>query len=121
MELLDFVSQESVILTTFKKDGTPVPTVVWIAQNQDYLIVATNINAGKVKRVRDDSFVILCGTNRNGTEKITKNYKAKGCEVTNEEDKISGINAIRSKYGVTGETLTQGPMGNRSIIKISNR
>ena len=121
MKLLDFASQEFVILTTFKKDKTPVPTVVWIAQNQDYLIVITNNNAGKVKRVRDNSDVILCGTNKNGTEKLTKNYKAKGYEITDEEHKLSGINAMRSKYGVTGETMTQGPMENRSIIKISNR
>ena len=121
MELLDFASQEFVILTTFKKDKTPIPTVVWIARNQDYLVVTTSNNAGKVKRVRNNSDVILCGTNRNGTEKLTKNYNAKGCEITNGEDKLSGVNAIRSKYGVMGETMTQGPMENRSILKINNR
>ena len=48
MNLLDFASKEYVILTTYKRDGTPIPTVVWIAQHENYLVVTTSNNAGKV-------------------------------------------------------------------------
>jgi len=119
MKLLDFALHEFVILTTYKRDKTPVPTVVWIAQNGDHLVVTTNNNAGKVKRIRNDSDVTLCGTNRNGTEKLTKNYEAKGYEVIDEDGKLSGLNAMRSKYGALGKTMTKGPIENRSIIKIT--
>lgn len=70
MKLLDFASQEFVIFTTYKRDKTRVPTVVWIAQNKNYSIVKTINTAGKVKRVRTNSNVALCEINRNGTERI---------------------------------------------------
>ena len=119
MKLLDFASTEYVILTTYKKDGTPVPTVVWIAQHENYLVVTTSNNAGKVKRIRNNNKVAICKTNRTGSKRLTEDYLARGCEVLDEEEKLSGVNAIRSKYGSVGRAMTQGPMENRSILKIA--
>jgi PPOX class probable F420-dependent enzyme len=42
------------LLTTFRKDGTAVPTPVWVARDGDDLILTTAPNAGKVKRIRRD-------------------------------------------------------------------
>ena len=42
------------LLTTFRKDGTAVPTPVWVARDGDELVLTTAPNAGKVKRVRRD-------------------------------------------------------------------
>ena len=119
MNLLDFASKEYVILTTYKRDGTPIPTVVWIAQHENYLVVTTSNNAGKVKRIRNNSEVTLCETNRSGTERLTEEFVAQGSEVLDEKEKLSGVNAIRSKYGAVGKAMTQGPMDNRSILKIT--
>ena len=119
MNLLDFASKEFVILTTYKRDGTPIPTVVWIAQHENYLVVTTSNNAGKVKRIRNNSEVTLCETNRSGTERLTEEFVAQGSEVLDEKAKLSGVNAIRSKYGSVGRAMTQGPRENRSILKIA--
>ena len=40
------------LLTTFKKDGTPVPTPVWVVRHGDELRVWTAPDAGKVKRIQ---------------------------------------------------------------------
>ncbi|MTD13639.1 PPOX class F420-dependent oxidoreductase [Nakamurella sp. YIM 132087] len=51
------------LLTTFRKDGTPVATPVWIVRRGDELLVWTNPEAGKVKRIRRNPAVTLvpCG------------------------------------------------------------
>lgn len=41
-------------LTTFRRDGTPVATPVWVAPLDDALVVITLADAWKVKRLRRD-------------------------------------------------------------------
>lgn len=44
-------------LTTYKKDGTPVATPVWVAAKEDLYYVITGSASGKVKRIRNNSKV----------------------------------------------------------------
>lgn len=46
-----------VLLTTFRKDGTAVPTPVWAARDGECLVVWTADGSGKVKRIRRDGAV----------------------------------------------------------------
>jgi uncharacterized protein len=46
-----------VLLTTFRKDGTPVPTPVWVVRIGDELRVWSNPKAGKIKRIGRDGAV----------------------------------------------------------------
>lgn len=41
-----------VSLTTFRRTGVPVSTAVWVARDGDALVVTTERQSGKVKRVR---------------------------------------------------------------------
>jgi uncharacterized protein len=45
------------LVTTFRKDGTPVPTPVWVVGDGDDLLVWTARDTGKVKRIRRDGAV----------------------------------------------------------------
>ena len=55
---LDLLARtQYVLLTTFRKDGTPVPTPVWVVRRGEELLVWTNPTAGKVKRIRRNSRV----------------------------------------------------------------
>jgi len=61
---LDVLGQaDYVLLTTFKKDGTAVPTPVWVVRHGDELRVWTAPEAGKVKRIRRSGKVQIapCG------------------------------------------------------------
>jgi PPOX class probable F420-dependent enzyme len=45
------------LLTTFRKDGTAVPTPVWAARDGDELVLTSAPDAGKIKRIRRDGTV----------------------------------------------------------------
>ncbi len=53
-------------LTTFRRDGTPVPTPVWVVSEGDQLLVTTMTATGKVKRVRRTPAVRLSPCDRRG-------------------------------------------------------
>ena len=53
-------------LTTFRKDGTPVPTPVWVMRKGATLFVFTGAESGKVKRIRNKSAVELASCDVRG-------------------------------------------------------
>ncbi|NGP08713.1 PPOX class F420-dependent oxidoreductase [Rhodococcus sp. 14C212] len=55
----DLAAAKYVLLTTFRKDGTPVPTAVWAAADADRLLVWTVTDSYKVKRLRRDPRITL--------------------------------------------------------------
>jgi PPOX class probable F420-dependent enzyme len=55
-----------VVLTTYRKDGMPVPTTVWFAHDQGRLYVITHTNSGKMKRLRANGRVTLAPSDRVG-------------------------------------------------------
>ena len=54
MNINDFKDVEYINLITYKKDGSSVTTPVWVAPHDNSLVVTTSLNAGKVKRVRNN-------------------------------------------------------------------
>lgn len=54
------------LLTTFRADGTPVPTAMWFAIKNDQLYMATKGGTGKVKRLRRDGKVTIGPCNGSG-------------------------------------------------------
>ena len=50
--LAPFAGQRYLNLESVKRDGTPVQTPVWFAEDHGILYVYTLANAGKVKRIR---------------------------------------------------------------------
>lgn len=57
MVLSDLKEERYISLTTFKRDGTPVATPVWVAGQNGHLLVHTAAGSWKVKRIRRDSHV----------------------------------------------------------------
>lgn len=55
-----------VSVTTFRRDGTPVPTPVWYALGDGELVFWTGAGSGKVKRIRNDPRVVLALCNARG-------------------------------------------------------
>jgi PPOX class probable F420-dependent enzyme len=47
------------LLVTYRRDGTPVPTPVWAAEADGHLYVRSERDAGKVKRLRRDSRMLV--------------------------------------------------------------
>ena len=59
----DIARSAYVSLTTFRRDGAPVATPVWHVVNGDEMFIVSESDAGKVKRIRRDSHVVVtvCG------------------------------------------------------------
>lgn len=59
-EAIDQISQGRLIsLTTYRRDGRAVPTPVGFVREGDHLLAWTAINTGKVKRIRNNSHVMI--------------------------------------------------------------
>jgi len=49
--------QKYISLTTFRKNGNPIPTPVWFGEGDGLLYVMTRSDSGKYKRLRNNSRV----------------------------------------------------------------
>jgi PPOX class probable F420-dependent enzyme len=56
-------------LTTFREDGTPVATPVWLVRDGDALRVLTGPTSGKVKRLRSNPSVLVAPCDMRGRVK----------------------------------------------------
>jgi uncharacterized protein len=63
MTTKELADEEFVSITTFKRDGTPVSTPVWVAGENGNLLVISEEDTWKVKRIRRDGHVRIapCG------------------------------------------------------------
>jgi PPOX class probable F420-dependent enzyme len=66
-QLAPFVEQKTVLLTTFRRDGTPVGTPLSVAVDGDRAYFRTFEKAGKAKRLRNDERVELTPSTTRGT------------------------------------------------------
>lgn len=64
--LADLAREEFVLLTTFRRDGRPVPTPVWIAEADGRLVISTPDGTGKLKRLRHTPRTTLQACSRSG-------------------------------------------------------
>jgi len=121
MNLLKFADKEYINLITFRKDNTRVPTPVWLSSLEDCLVVTTNLNAGKVKRIRNNGLATIYVTNQSGSEKLSEEIDVKASIIENEEEKQLGIKSIQKKYGALAKVFMRGPDEVRAIIKLEEK
>ncbi len=58
--------QKTVVVTTYKRDGTEVPTAVNVVVDRDHAYFRTWATSGKAKRLRRDSRVLIAPSNGRG-------------------------------------------------------
>jgi hypothetical protein len=58
---------EYLSLTTYRRDGTPVPTPVWVVHEEGRLHVITDADSGKVKRLRHTARVEVAPCDMRGS------------------------------------------------------
>jgi len=88
-----------VSLTTFRRNGAPVPTAVWVARDGDDLVVITPDGSGKVKRVRNSGRVELRPCSRSGAVADGAPTFAGHATVTDETGTAQVRELIRRAYG----------------------
>jgi PPOX class probable F420-dependent enzyme len=121
MQLLDFADVQYINLETFKKDGTKVITPVWVAQQNNSLVVTTGKNAGKVKRIRNNGKAIIYTTNQSGSKKLSEELEVKGSILSDEDLKTEAVTILKKKYGMMAKMMLKGPNENRAIIVLEEK
>jgi len=92
--------EDYLLVTTFRRDGTPVSTPVWVARADDSLLVWTVGASGKVKRIRRDGKVTVAACNVRG---VPKGAAVEGhAEVMGPEGGRIARDLIKKKYGLRG-------------------
>jgi PPOX class probable F420-dependent enzyme len=84
-------------ITTFKRDGTPVSTPVWVAAEDGTLLVHSEARSWKVKRIRRDGHVRVAPCTATGTIR----GDALDADATIDDDTETVSKLLARKYGVT--------------------
>jgi PPOX class probable F420-dependent enzyme len=90
-----------VLLTTFKKDGTPVGTPVWVAPEGGRIVVWTNPKTWKVKRIRrnpDVTLQVCDGRGRPTAEEVLPG----SARILDADGTQRVRDLVASKYGLIG-------------------
>jgi PPOX class probable F420-dependent enzyme len=104
----DVAAAKYVLLTTFRKDGTPVSTPLWAALDGDRLLMWTVTDSWKVKRIRRNPRVTVAACDVRG------NPKGPAVEATAEILDVAGTDrprdAIARRYGLLGWITMKGSL-----------
>ena len=84
-------------LTTFRKNGEPVSTPVWFAQEGENLYVLSAADAGKVKRIRHNAQVEVAPCTLIG--KLIGEPVEAMASILPGDHAVKAINALNRKYG----------------------
>jgi len=119
----DAIGEERYVnLATFRRDGREVRTPVWIAEEGGKLVVYTNGQSGKVKRIRNDGSVRLAPCDARGG--LRGDWVEARAEMREDAAAIQrGIDAIERKYGWQARLLLfgarlSGRYAQRAVIEI---
>jgi hypothetical protein len=104
--LLDLASEKYVRLTSFRRDGTPVGTPVWLVGGDGELLVITGSTTGKVRRLRHTARVLLAACDARGRVEpgaVEHEGVAELVEDPAEAERIG--RDVTRRYGLLGRVL----------------
>lgn len=95
----DLEGRRYVLLTTFRKNGQPVPTPVWfsLGTGHDRVRVFTDIESGKARRIRNDPSVTLAPCDVRG--RPDGDVVRAGARILGEAEGAAVDRELREKYG----------------------
>jgi PPOX class probable F420-dependent enzyme len=99
----DVAKARYILLTTFTKDGRPKPTAIWAAPDGDRLLVITEADSWKVKRIRNTPRVTVAVCDSRG------NPKSEAVDATaailDTSETVEVYQAIGARYGIVGKVF----------------
>ena len=98
MPIENLAESKYLSLTTFRKDGTPVATPVWLVREGDHLFVMTEAGSGKVKRIESNPVVELAPCDMRGSIKGDRFFG--NAAVQDAVGTAATVKKIRKRYGL---------------------
>ena len=96
----DLAKSQYILLTTFTKDGRPKPTPIWTAVDGDRLLVITQGNSWKVKRIRNTPRVTMATCTMRGRP-TSEAVEGTGA-LLDKSETGTVYDAIGKRYGIVG-------------------
>jgi len=93
-----FEGQKYINLETFRKNGTGVVTPVWFAEERGVFYVYSLANAGKIKRIRNNSRVRVMASDIRGNPK--GEWVEARARILEDEDARHALQLLDRKYGL---------------------
>lgn len=106
-----------ILLTTYRKDGTAVPTTVWFANDQGKIYITTSKSTGKIKRVRNNGQVQMTPSDRVGNTLGEPQVQGQAHEVASSE-RTQARAALAQKYGQQFEQIAGPESSERTYIVV---
>jgi len=93
-----FTKASYISLETYRRNGEPVRTPVWVVEDGGVLYVMTDPTSGKIKRIRHDKHVRVAKADMRGN--VNGEWADGEATLVNEKEssRIQGL--FRKKYGV---------------------
>ncbi len=99
----DLAKAQYILLTTFTKDGRPKPTPIWAAVDRDRLVVITEGDSWKVKRIRNTPRVTMATCTMRGR---ATSEAVEGTAVLLDKSETGAVyDAIGKRYGIVGKVF----------------
>ena len=98
-------SAKYVSLTTFRADGTPVATPVWVVRDGDVLRILTDPTSAKVRRLRTDSRIRLSPCDMRGRVAEGALVAEGTATLEDEQGTVRTMAMIEKRYGLMGRIL----------------
>jgi PPOX class probable F420-dependent enzyme len=91
-------------VTTFRRDGTPVATPVWLVRRRDELLVLTQTESGKAKRIRNNAAVLVAPCDARG--RLKGDQVAGTATLQDETTTHLTANLVQHRYGLMGRVFS---------------
>lgn len=118
----ELAGAEYVSLETFRRNGDPVDTTVWVVEDGGVLYVRTSPQSGKAKRIRRNNHVRIARSNMRG--KVSGEWADGEAMVLEGKDSERIVGLFRKKYGLQIKLLgalgrlRRGPRVEQVVIGI---
>jgi PPOX class probable F420-dependent enzyme len=96
--LSQFANEKYLNLETYRRDGTPVLTPVWFAEENGILYIYSLANAGKVKRIRNNVRVRVAPCDMRG--KLKGDWVQGRARILAAREAAHGHMLLDKKYGL---------------------
>ena len=120
----DLARERYVSLASYRRDGREVRTPVWIAPDGERLVVYTNRNSGKVKRIRREARVRLAPCDARGRLRSPERWVEARARLRDDPAGLErGLAAVRQKYGwqmalALAASRLSGRYADRAVIEL---
>jgi len=101
-------ASQYLLVTTFRNDGRAVPTPVWVARDDDALVVWSVNDTGKVKRIRRTAKVLVGPCDLRG--KPTGDQVPGRAVILDSAGTERVRDLLRKKYGLIGRLTLRGSL-----------